>query len=175
MELDDMVGAVGRNIIAPDGAHSSKAGVFCRAHFYHDGGEACRTAQRLTGLDSGDAVRNGLPKVNVRIQKMQPAKKITAETPPLKVHPPETFRVYRNEETMLEKIGWKRLCAIVWRATPFPLRTVSFPYNVFVYAKFLANSETQEQVCALHVQKYTSSLLFRCLRPRYRQMKYLLL
>jgi len=106
---------------------------------------------------------------------MQPAKKITPQTPPLKVHPPETIRVYRNEETMLEKIGWKRLCAIVWRATPFPLRIVSFPYNVLVYAKFLANSETQEQVCALHVQKYASSLVFRCLRPRYRQMKYLLL
>lgn len=75
---------------------------------------------------------------------------------------------------LLEEVGWRGLVVVVWRATPFPLRLISLPYGVAVYRALLATSDSLACLHALHGDKYTSSLWFRLLRPRYRRVRPLL-
>jgi hypothetical protein len=76
--------------------------------------------------------------------------------------------------SILDVLGWKRLCAVVWYATPFPWRLIGFPYGVLVYRRLLAASDTLRYLQALHAKEFDSSLLFRLLRPRYRKVAHLL-
>lgn len=78
------------------------------------------------------------------------------------------------ERSILDAIGWKRLCAIVWRAMPFPWRLIAFPYGVLVYRRLLAASDTLRYLRAMHAKEFSSSLTFRLLRPRYRKVEHLL-
>lgn len=106
---------------------------------------------------------------------MLPSRKVTAETPPLKVHRAKELKVYRVEKrTILEKLGWRGLVSVVWRATPFPICLISLPYGVAVYRGFLANSRSLKDVRVQHCRKCKTSVLFRWLRPRYHKAKYLL-
>jgi len=105
---------------------------------------------------------------------MLPLRKPPAETPRLKVHRGKKVQVHRASETILDRLGWKGLVAVVWRSTPFPVRLIALPYGLAIYARFLAACQTIEEVRALHVRKCRSSRLFRALRPRFRLAKYLL-
>jgi hypothetical protein len=78
------------------------------------------------------------------------------------------------ERNIFDAIGWKRLCAIVWRAMPFPWRLIAFPYGVVVYRRLLTASDTLRYLRAMHAQEFNSSLAFRLLRPRYRKVEHLL-
>ncbi|MCX5644014.1 MAG: hypothetical protein NTZ17_04920 [Phycisphaerae bacterium] len=75
------------------------------------------------------------------------------------------------ERSILDAVGWKRLCAIVWRAMPFPWRLIAFPYGVLVYRRLLATSDTLRYLRAMHA-KECSSLTFRLRRPRYRKVEH---
>jgi len=66
------------------------------------------------------------------------------------------------------------VCAIVWRAMPFPWRLIAFPYGVLVYRRLLAASDTLRYLRAMHAKEFSSSLTFRLLRPRYRKVEHLL-
>jgi hypothetical protein len=65
------------------------------------------------------------------------------------------------------------LVMLVWRSTPIPLRVAAFPYSIVVYRRFLATCNNLEDLYAMHSQKYTCSLVFRLLRPRYRKVRIL--
>jgi len=76
--------------------------------------------------------------------------------------------------SLLQKVGWRGLMVVVWRATPFPLRLLAFPYGVVVYRTLLAASDSVPCLQTLHREKYNSSLWFRLLRPRYHRAHSLL-
>lgn len=78
------------------------------------------------------------------------------------------------ERSILDAVGWKRLCVIVWRAMPFPWQLIAFPYGVLVYRRLLAASDTLHYLRAMHAKEFSSSLTFRLLRPRYRKVEHLL-
>lgn len=78
------------------------------------------------------------------------------------------------ERSILDAVGWKRLCMIVWRAIPFPWQLIAFPYGVLVYRRLLAASDTLRYLRAMHAKEFSSSLTFRLLRPRYRKVEHLL-
>lgn len=80
----------------------------------------------------------------------------------------------RTAESILDRIGWKGLCLVVWRSTPFPLRLISFFYGLAVYRRLLAASRDPFDLHTLHMDKYRSSLAFRLLRPRYHRVRQLL-
>lgn len=79
-----------------------------------------------------------------------------------------------RERSILETVGWRRLCIIVWRAMPFPWQLLAFPYGVLVYRRLLAASDTLRYLRAMHAKEFSSSLTFRLLRPRYRKVERLL-
>jgi hypothetical protein len=70
-------------------------------------------------------------------------------------------------DSLLEQIGWRGLCLVVWRSTPLGLRLIAFPYGLLVYRGLLADCNDCNSLYTLHVQKYQSSPLFKLLRPRY--------
>jgi hypothetical protein len=78
------------------------------------------------------------------------------------------------EKSILDAIGWKQLCAIVWHAMPFPWRWIAFPYGILVYRRLLAASDTLRYLRAMHAKEFSSSFTFRLLRPRYRKVEHLL-
>jgi hypothetical protein len=78
------------------------------------------------------------------------------------------------ERSILDTVGWTRLCIIVWRAMPFPWQLIAFPYGVLVYRRLLAASDTLRYLRAMHAKEFSSSLTFRLLRPRYRKVERLL-
>ncbi len=80
----------------------------------------------------------------------------------------------RTAKSILDRIGWKGLCLIVWRSTPFPLRLISFFYGLAVYRRLLAASKNPFDLRTLHTDKYRSSPAFRLLRPRYHKVRQLL-
>lgn len=73
--------------------------------------------------------------------------------------------------SLFERIGWRGLFLVVWRATPLPLRLVAFPYGVLVYHALLTVADKPDYLYTLHVDKYQSSLAFKLLRPRYHRVK----
>jgi hypothetical protein len=75
---------------------------------------------------------------------------------------------------LFDVVGWRGLLAVVWRATPFPCRLVSWPYGLAVYRRLLIASDCLACLFVLHGQKYCDSLLFRVCRPRYREARRLL-
>jgi hypothetical protein len=77
-------------------------------------------------------------------------------------------------KSILDTIGWKRLCVIVWRAIPLPWRLIGFPYGVVVYRRLFEASDTLHYLRAMHAKKFHSSLIFRLLRPRFRNVERLL-
>jgi len=79
-----------------------------------------------------------------------------------------------SERNIFDTVGWRRLCAIVWRAMPFPWRLIAFPYGVVVYRRLLAASDTLPYLRAMHAREFNSSRAFRVLRPRYRKVEHLL-
>ena len=80
----------------------------------------------------------------------------------------------RTAPSILDRVGWKGLCLIVWRATPFPLRIVSFFYGLAVYRGMLGASRNFSDLRILHADRYRSSRAFRVLRPRYHKVRQLL-
>jgi len=80
----------------------------------------------------------------------------------------------RRSGSILDVLGWRRSCLVVWRASPFPWRLVTFPYGVIVYRRLFAASDTLRYLHAMHAAKYDSSHIFRMLRPRYRRIERLL-
>ena len=72
---------------------------------------------------------------------------------------------------MLDRVGWKGLCLIVWRATPLPLRPLSFFYGLAVYRGMLGASRNLSDLRILHGDRYRSSRAFRILRPRYHKVE----
>jgi len=76
--------------------------------------------------------------------------------------------------SILDAIGWKRLCVIVWRATPLPWRLFAFPYGVIIYRRLLANSDTLRYLRAMHSREFGCSRTFRLFRPRYHRVERLL-
>ncbi len=83
-------------------------------------------------------------------------------------------RQARTAQSILERIGGRKLCLIVWRSTPFPLRLISFVYGLAVYRGLLATSKSLCDLRTLHIEKYRSSRSFRLLRPRYHRVRRLL-
>jgi hypothetical protein len=77
--------------------------------------------------------------------------------------------------SIYEKIGWKGLLNVVWKSTPYPLRLIGLPYSFCIYGSYLRRSRTIEDLLSLHSEKYTHSIVFRFLRPRYHDAKSLLL
>lgn len=76
--------------------------------------------------------------------------------------------------SILDRIGCWRACVIVWRAIPWYLRLITFPYGVIVYRRLFAASDTLRYLHAVHAEKCSSSPLFRLLRPRYHRVARLL-
>lgn len=89
-------------------------------------------------------------------------------------HSSYPISVPRRSDSILDVLGWWRLCLVVWRASPFPWRLVTFPYGVAVYRRLFAASDTLRYLHAMHAAKYDSSFLFRVLRPRYHKVERLL-
>ena len=56
---------------------------------------------------------------------------------------------------------------VVWHATPWPFRLLAFPYCLFVYSGFLAQSTSVSDVRALHSSLYRSSVIFKICRPKF--------
>ncbi|GEM_PF-1506042 len=83
----------------------------------------------------------------------------------------EGVRQPQTAKSILDRIGWKGLCLVVWRSTPFPLRLISFFYGLAVYRKLLAASKDPFDLHTLHTDKYRCSLAFRLLRPRYHKVR----
>lgn len=83
-------------------------------------------------------------------------------------------RQARTARSILDKIGGRKLCLIVWRSTPFPLRLISFVYGLAVYRRLVATSTNLYDLRTLHMEKYQSSRSFRLLRPRYHTVRRLL-
>lgn len=54
-----------------------------------------------------------------------------------------------GSRSILDEIGWWRLCIIVWRAIPLPWRLIAFPYGVFVYRGLFAASSSQRYLHAV--------------------------
>ena len=75
--------------------------------------------------------------------------------------------------SIYDRIGEKGLRYIVWNSTPVYLRW-SLPYGLKVYRDILRESSTLEDVLRAHDRVYTTSILFRKLRPRSRAAKPLL-
>jgi len=90
------------------------------------------------------------------------------EAPSLSSREPRTAR------SILDRVGRRNLCLIVWRSTPFPLRLISFSYGLAVYRELLATSTSLCELRALHMERYQSSRSFRLLRPRYHRVVKLL-
>ena len=83
-------------------------------------------------------------------------------------------RQARTAQSILDTVGGRKLCLIVWRSTPFPLRLISFVYGLAVYRGLLATSKSLCDLRTLHMEKYHSSWSFRLLRPRYHKVRRLL-
>jgi len=77
-------------------------------------------------------------------------------------------------QNILDRIGRKGLCALVWHATPVPWRLIGFPYGLIVYRRLLMASDTLRYLRGMHAREFDCSLLFRLLRPRYRKVEQLL-
>ena len=43
-----------------------------------------------------------------------------------------------STNNLLEQIGWRGLCLVVWRSIPPGLRLIAFPYGLLVYRRLLA-------------------------------------
>ncbi len=80
----------------------------------------------------------------------------------------------RGPRRILDAIGWRRMCVIVWRAMPLPWRLVAFPYGLIVYRRLFAASDTLRYLHAMHAKEYDNSWLFRLVRPRYHIVEHLL-
>jgi len=80
----------------------------------------------------------------------------------------------RTAKSILDRVGGRKLCLIVWCSTPFPLRLISFVYGLAVYRELLATSRNLHDLRISHMEKYRSSRSFRLLRPRYHRVVKLL-
>jgi len=69
------------------------------------------------------------------------------------------------------RIGRIGLLKVVWKSTPFILRSVALPYGLHVYGSFLRSSCSLQDVLSLHSRKYMASRAFRLLRPRYHRAR----
>lgn len=87
---------------------------------------------------------------------------------------PEEVPDAPSAQTLLDRLGWGGLLLIVWRSTPFPLRIVALPYGLVTYRRLLAASYNAQSLRSLHAEEYQRSLVFRLLRPRYREVEPLL-
>jgi hypothetical protein len=76
--------------------------------------------------------------------------------------------------SILDAISWRQLCIIVWRAMPLPWRLIAFPYGLIVYRRLFAASDTLKYLRAMHARQYSSSFLFRLMRPRFHRVVRLL-
>ena len=79
-----------------------------------------------------------------------------------------------RSRTILSRIHWWGLVALVWRSSPLLLRPICFPYGLVVYARLLAVSDSLMLLRTLHSEKYRSSMAFRLLRPRYHKVRRIL-
>jgi hypothetical protein len=77
----------------------------------------------------------------------------------------------RQVRRILDRIGWRRTCSIVWRATPWPWKPIAFAYNLSVYRRLFAASDTLHYLHAMHSAQYDASWLFRLVRPRYHKVE----
>ena len=86
----------------------------------------------------------------------------------------QTLKVRHVRGIILDRVGLMGLFSVVFRATPFPICLISWPYAMVVYGDFLAECTDLPAVRLLHLSKYDTSFLFRCLRPRYHKVRRLL-
>jgi hypothetical protein len=80
----------------------------------------------------------------------------------------------QSASSILDAINWRQLCIIVWRAMPLPWRLIAFPYGLIVYRRLFAASDTLKYLRAMHARQYSSSFLFRLMRPRFHRVVRLL-
>lgn len=80
-----------------------------------------------------------------------------------------------KDGSLYNRLGKWRVMKIVWRAIPWPLRLLAFPYCLFVYRRLLARSTKVSDVREMHSALYGNSGIYRTLRPRFRVIKQALL
>jgi hypothetical protein len=76
--------------------------------------------------------------------------------------------------SIYDEIGWAGLLNVVWNSTPYPLRFFALPYGLCIYGNFLKASSNLHQLLSVHARRYTSSIVFRLFRPRYRRVQRIL-
>jgi len=74
-----------------------------------------------------------------------------------------------------DHLGHWGLIRVVWSAIPWRFRLFVFPYCLFVYSRFLANSTDVGEVRSMHIRHCYESRIFGLFRPRFRFIKRALL
>ncbi len=70
-------------------------------------------------------------------------------------------------EPLLSKIGITGAIRLVWKATPWPLRPIAVPYNLWVFLQFLRRSSSERELWKLHDYELIDSAVYRLICPRY--------
>ena len=70
-----------------------------------------------------------------------------------------------------ERLGRWRIMRAVWCAIPWQFRPFVFPYCLFIYSRFLADSTSVDDVKAMHIEYCYKSGVFNLVRPRFRIIK----
>lgn len=75
--------------------------------------------------------------------------------------------------SIYDRIGTKGLLKIVFKATPFPFRFITWPYGLAVYRELTQQNYTLTDLQVAHETKCNESPLFRVkfIRPGYRCVK----
>ena len=79
-----------------------------------------------------------------------------------------------KRKSIYDVIGWTGLFNVVWNSIPYPLRFFALPYGLCIYGNFLKASSDLHQLLSVHARRYTSSIMFRLFRPRYRRVQRIL-
>jgi len=74
-----------------------------------------------------------------------------------------------------ERLGRWGVMRLVWCAIPWLFRPFVFPYCLFVYRRFLADSTDVDDVKSMHIEYCYKSRVFSLFRPRFHIIKKALL
>lgn len=79
--------------------------------------------------------------------------------------------------SIYQRIGFSGLVDVVLKSTPVihKLTIIPLVYDIFIYKNFLEKSHNLDELLSRHSDKYHTSRVFKLLRPKYGEAKYVLL
>ena len=81
----------------------------------------------------------------------------------------------RSQLSLAARLGKWGIVKVVWHSIPWQFRLFVFPYDLFIYGRFLAESTTVDEVRLMHADYCHASRVFRLVRPRFHIVKRALL